>query len=108
MLTYAGVPVAAERQRLAVAFENVQRRLRLSRHLHTSAYASIRQRMLALRMCSDAFAFPDTCIRQHTSAYASIRQHTSFENVQRRLRLSRHLNTSAYVSIRQHTSAYAL
>jgi hypothetical protein len=27
---------------------------------------------LPLRMCSDAFAFPNTCIRQHTPTYVSV------------------------------------
>jgi hypothetical protein len=72
-------------------------------HLHTSAYASVRQHTpayvgiqtagsdstpayVSLRQLTSAYA----SIRQHTPAYASIRQHTS-----------------AYVSIRQHTSAHA-
>jgi hypothetical protein len=50
-----------------------------ARHLHTSAYVSI---------------------RQHTSAYGCVYVRSNYENDS-----ARHLHTSAYVSISQHTDA---
>ncbi len=92
----------------------------LQRHLHTSAYVSIRQHTSAYdsirQHASTCVSIRQHMSRQHPSAYISIRPHTSayvsYQYIRIYLSLSLQWKcfpcsaASAYVSIRQHTSAY--